>query len=85
MSVLPDVFAGEDYVLPEGLLQAGVEFVAPARAEWRTARSRAAEQRWIQDQEKLQPLLESTRFSLNGVSSTRAYETRSTVLVFLML
>src|SRR6266566_2101538 len=31
------------------------------------------------------PVLESTRFSLNGVSSIRAYEARRTVLVFLML
>src|ERR1700756_5741064 len=31
------------------------------------------------------PVLESTRFSLKGVSSIRAYDTRRTVLVFLML
>src|ERR1700733_4538032 len=33
----------------------------------------------------LQPSLDRIKFSLNGVSSTRAYETLSTVLVFLML
>src|SRR6266550_7224387 len=32
-----------------------------------------------------QPVLESTRFSLKGVSSTRAYEARSTVFVFFTL
>ena len=31
------------------------------------------------------PLLARIRFSLNGVSMVRAYEARSTVLVFLML
>src|SRR6266481_2584172 len=31
------------------------------------------------------PMLERIKFSLNGVSSIRAYETRSTVLVFLTL
>src|SRR6266851_1376207 len=34
---------------------------------------------------ELHPVAERTRFSLKGVSSTRAYETRSTVLLFLML
>src|SRR5580698_8823385 len=33
----------------------------------------------------LHPKLERTRFSLNGVSKVRAYETRRTVLVGLML
>jgi len=32
-----------------------------------------------------QPSLESTRFSLNGVSRVRAYETRSTLFVGLTL
>ena len=33
VGVLPDVFAGEDDILSEGLLKAGVEFIAPARAQ----------------------------------------------------
>ena len=33
--VLPDVLAGEDKILSEGLLDPGVEFIAPARTERR--------------------------------------------------
>src|ERR1700716_159769 len=33
MGVLPYILAGEDQVLPERLLQTGMEFIPPARAE----------------------------------------------------
>ena len=50
VSVLPDIFAGEDYVLAEGLLQAGVELVAPTRAEWRDLACRGTAKQRRQDQ-----------------------------------
>ena len=65
--VLPDVLAGENQIFSEGLLEAGVKFVAPARTQrsaGRTRSSRAADS----STGLAHPTLESTRFSLNGVS-----------------
>src|SRR5882724_7121664 len=45
VGIFPDKFAGEHYVLPESLLQASVEFIAPSRAERSDlARRRTAKQ-----------------------------------------
>ena len=45
MRVLPDVLAGKDCEAPEGLLDASVEFIAPAGTERRRRVVSAAEQR----------------------------------------
>ena len=70
-------------MLSEALLQAGVELIA----ETGLKRSLAtlADRNSGANTALEQPLLESTRFSLNGVSKVRAYsETLSTVLEGLM-
>jgi hypothetical protein len=69
VGVLPDVLARENYVLSKGLLDAGVKLRQPGltrvtpdaenpRSGFKTA--------------SLHPVLETIRFSLNGVSSNRA-------------
>ena len=70
MRVLPDVFAAEHHIFSESLLQAGMELVAKAGLQ-RALHAGVQESRG--DNTSLaQPWLESTRFSLNGVSSVRA-------------
>ena len=69
--VFPDVFAAQHEVLPEGLLQAGVKFVAPSRAQQPGNRRRNTEKRRSATGEQ-HPVLERMRFSLNGVSMVRA-------------
>ena len=71
--VLPDVLAVHHEVPSEGLLETGVELVAPAGAQRRGRYARAngrAMSALITG--SLHPRLESTRFSLNGVSRVRA-------------
>ena len=71
MRVFPDVFSGEHHILPERLLQTGMKLVAPSGSKWsRHARCCAPQQR--DRTSESHPVLASTRFSLNGVSSTRA-------------
>ena len=69
--VFPDVLAIEHEVLAEGLLEAGMEFIAKARTQ-RSERVGRAEREADSRPGLAQPMLESTRFSLNGVSRVRA-------------
>ena len=72
--VLPDVFAVHHQVPSEGLLETGVELIAPARAQRRGASRRELIVLAMSalTTGSLHPTLDSTRFSLNGVSSVRA-------------
>ena len=76
--VLPDVLAIDDQILSEGLLKPGVELIALARglAVARSTRTHEAPATSKTGRSKitgsLQPMLASTRFSLNGVSIVRA-------------
>jgi hypothetical protein len=81
--VLPNVLAGEDEMLAECLLKPNMELIAPAGASGVVLA--AAQPRRGFKAGLSQPTLESTRFSLNGVSNTRAYETRRMVPLGLML
>ena len=70
VGVLPDVLAADHGMLSEALLQAGVELVAETGLK-RSRNARRAEEQRRQHRIRAS-LLDSTRFSLNGVSRVRA-------------
>ena len=72
VSVLPDVLGVHHQVPSEGLLQADVELIAPARSQRRRVTGTRGCDMSALITGSLHPRLESTRFSLNGVSRVRA-------------
>ena len=70
VGVFPNVVAAEDKVLAESLLEAGMKLVAKTRLQ--RCRTRRANKSSGASTAFEHPWLESTRFSLKGVSRVRA-------------
>jgi hypothetical protein len=85
VGVLPNVLRINNQVFTESLLKTGVEFVAESWSQCPKLQVTPGGETIAAMTGSPQPVLAITKFSLNGVSMIRAYETLRTVFVGLML